>query len=112
MMHFIDTWLLLPLSPEQWFLGLIISALVGLILGEIHKYRRYQEMTEQEKWDEQIEMNRSADWRSAHMIASKMEKCRHNPRNGGTEHGSCPYYIDDDEDPKRAAADSRRWGMR
>lgn len=62
-------------------------------------------------WDDQIEMNRSASWRSAHMIASKMERCRNNPRNGGDGHGSTPYYVDD-EDPRRASADNRMGGMR
>jgi hypothetical protein len=63
-------------------------------------------------WDDQITSNRSASWRSAHMIASKMERCRNNPRNGGTGHGECPYYIDDDGDPRREAADNRMGGMR
>lgn len=67
--------------------------------------------SEQERWDEQIEMNRSADWRSAHMIASKMEKCANNPSNGGDGHGHTPYYVDD-ADEKRERADNRRWGMR
>lgn len=67
--------------------------------------------SEQERWDEQIEMNRSADWRSAHMIASKMEKCANNPRNGGDGDGEAPYYVDD-ADEKRQRADNRRWGMR
>lgn len=67
--------------------------------------------SQQDEWDEQIEMNRSADWRSAHMIASKMEKCANNPRKGGDGHGDCPYYVDD-ADEKRERADNRRWGMR
>lgn len=67
--------------------------------------------SEQELWDAQIAANRSADWRSAHMIASKMQKCPNNPRNGGTGHGECPYYVDDADDQRRAA-DDRRWGMR
>lgn len=64
-----------------------------------------------QKWDEQIDANRSADWRSAHMIASKMEKCRNNPRNGGDGHGEDPYYVDD-ADEKRQRADNRPGGMR
>lgn len=71
----------------------------------------FSRKSQQEGWDEQIEMNRGADWRSAHMIASKMEKCRNNPRNGGDGHGECPYYIDDADD-KRRKSDDRRWGMR
>lgn len=65
----------------------------------------------QDVWDEQIEMNRDASWRSAHMIASKMQKCGNNPRNGGDGHGRCPYYVDD-EDLRRQAADNRQGGMR
>lgn len=45
------------------------------------------------------------------MIASKMEKCRNNPRNGGDGYGEAPYYVDD-ADEKRQRADNRRWGMR
>lgn len=67
--------------------------------------------TQQQEWDDQIEMNRSAGWRSAHMIASKMEKCANNPRNGGTGHGQCPYYVDDEDDQRRAA-DNHIRGMR
>lgn len=48
---------------------------------------RFARKTQRELWDRQIEMNRSADWRSAHMIASKMERCGNNPRNGGDGHG-------------------------
>jgi hypothetical protein len=66
---------------------------------------------EQSRWDRQIEMNRRADWRSAHMIASKMERCGNNPRNGGDGHGECPYYVDD-EDNGRRVADNRERGMR
>lgn len=68
-----------------------------------------QEKSDQEKWDEQIAMNRDADWRSAHLIANKMEKCKHNPRNGGR--GNEPYSIDD-ADPKRHETDGREGWMR
>jgi len=70
-------------------------------------------MSEQDKWDDQIELNRSATWRSAHMIANKMEKCANNPRNGGSGWNDThsPYSIDD-EDDARWAADTREGGMR
>lgn len=74
----------------------------------------WQPPTVQQRWDRQIAVNRSADWRSAHMIASKMEKCRHNPRNGGMGYGDecqTPYIVDD-ADPSREKADNRRRGMR
>jgi hypothetical protein len=67
--------------------------------------------TQQELWDRQIEMNREASWRSAHMIASKMTRCANNPRNGGDGHGRSPYYIDD-ADEKRQHSDNREGGMR
>ena len=72
----------------------------------------YGGKSQQELWDEQIEMSRSVDWRSAHMIASKMEKCANNPRNGGDGHGRTPYSVDDADDVRRAADGHEGWMRR
>lgn len=79
---------------------------------EARAWLRGSELDQQRRnWDKQIDMNRSASWRSAHMIASKMERCANNPRNGGTGHGKSPYYVDD-EDSRRQASDNRMGGMK
>lgn len=60
--------------------------------------------SDQERWDDQIEANRSSSWfgrgRVSHQIADRMEQCPNNPRNGGDG-----YDKDDGEWV------DRRWGQ-
>jgi hypothetical protein len=60
----------------------------------------FSSKSEQEKWDDQIAANKRAGWREAQQIATKMQKCRSNPRNGGDGKGPCPYYVDDEGGPR------------
>lgn len=64
--------------------------------------RWYFPRDEQEKWDTQIEMNRDVknrwpgDPRAAQQIATKMQKCRHNPRNKDRGFDNGQWTVDDE----------------
>lgn len=61
--------------------------------------RWYFPRNEQERWDAQIEMNRDVNgrWpanRAGQQIATKMQKCRHNPRNEGRGFDNGQWHVD------------------
>jgi hypothetical protein len=54
--------------------------------------------TEQERWDRQITQNRedpAGVGRKAQQIATKMQKCKHNPRNEGRGFDNSTWRVDE-----------------
>jgi hypothetical protein len=61
--------------------------------------RWYFPRSEQEAWDTQIEMQRedpAGIGRAAQQIATKMQRCRHNPRNEGRGFDNGRWFVDED----------------
>jgi hypothetical protein len=54
--------------------------------------------TEQERWDRQIDKNREDNagvGRVTQQIATKMQKCKNNPRNGGRGFDNSAWRVDE-----------------
>lgn len=61
--------------------------------------RWYFPRSEREKWDTQIDMQRedaAGVGRRAQQIGTKMQKCRHNPRNNGRGFDNGQWSVDEE----------------